>query len=372
MPEKIKDFLARHVVHALQGMAFGDWWALLRRHRFAVDAKQAPRALLQTAVTASNSINARIERLRFAKRIAATEVSPPLFVLGHYRSGTTHLHNLLALDPQFAAPNFYQVLNPHTFLTTERLAAPFVGRLIPRRRFQDGMALGVGVPSEDEIALGAMTGLSPYLGWCFPREGSHYDQYLTFQKTSEEEIARWGQAFTTLLKKLTLRFGRPLVLKSPPHTARIKRLLSLFPDARFVHISRHPYAVFRSTKHLIDVVQPLYHLGHGPLQNADDQILSAYRTMYDAYFAERNLIPQGRLCEIAYEELERDPLNVVESIYDSLGLRGFRDVMRPRLETYLSSITDYSKNRHQELAEPLRRRIADEWGRCFDEWGYER
>jgi hypothetical protein len=278
---------------------------------------------------------------------------------------------LLALDPQFAAPNFYQALNPHTFLTTERVAAPFVGRLIPRRRFQDGMALAVGTPSEDEFAVCAMTGLSPYLAWCFPGDGSRYERYLTFRGATAEEIACWGKALTVLFKKLTLRFERPLVLKSPPHTARIRLLLSLFPDARFVHISRDPYAVFRSTKHLIQIVQPLYELCDGPVQDTDEHILSVYRTMYDAYFGERGSIPPGRLCEVAFEKLEHDPLEVVEYIYESLGLAGFGDIRAP-LASYLRSIADYRKNRHNELAEPLRRRIADEWGRCFEEWRYER
>ena len=124
MRERLKDVIARHVFHPLQGMTLGDWWALLRRHRFAIDLRHSPRALVQSAVSAANSVNARIERLRFGERIDAAEVHPPLFILGHYRSGTTHLHNLLALDPRFAAPTFYQALNPHTFLTTERLTAP--------------------------------------------------------------------------------------------------------------------------------------------------------------------------------------------------------------------------------------------------------
>ena len=233
------------------------------------------------------------------------------------------------------------------------------------------MALGAGVPGEDEFALCAMTGLSPYLGWCFPGDGDRYDRYLTFRDVCEDEVARWRQALTTLLKKLTLRHGRPLVLKSPPHTARIRLLLGLFPDARFVHIRRDPYVVFRSTGHLIRVVQPLYHLRDGPIQDSDGRILSVYTAMYDAYFDERGLIPGGRLCEVSYEALVRDPSAVIGSIYDSLGLSGFGE-LRPRLETYLGSIAGYRGNRHDELPEPLRRRIADEWGRSFDEWGYER
>ena len=298
-------------------------------------------------------------------------VQAPLFILGHYRSGTTHLHNLLALDPQFAAPTFFQVLNPHTFLTTERWAAPIADGLMVRRRFQDEVALKAGVPGEDEVALGSMTGLSPYMGWYFPRNGSGDAQYLTFREVPDGEVARWGRAMTALLKKLTLRHGRPLILKSPPHTARIRLLLGLFPDARFVHIRRDPYDVFRSTRHMIRTVQPVFQLQECPPLDGDDTILGVYKEMYDAYFEQRGLIPEGRLCEVGYEDLERDPLAVVGSIYRTLGLAGFED-LRPRLETYLGSISGYRKNRLDELPEPLRLRIAHEWGRSFHEWGYGR
>ena len=298
-------------------------------------------------------------------------VQAPLFILGHYRSGTTHLHNLLALDPQFAAPTFFQVLNPHTFLTTERLAAPLADRLVVRRRFQDEVALGAGVPSEDEVALCTMTGLSPYMAWYFPRDGSGYGRYLTFGGVPDGEIARWKHALTTFLKKLTLKHGRPLVLKSPPHTARIRLLLDLFPDARFVHIHRDPYDVFRSTRHMIRTVQPVFQLQASPPLDGDDTILGVYAEMYDAYFEQRGLIPEGRLCDVGYEDLVREPLAVVGSIYRTLGLAGFEGV-QARLETYLGSISDYRKNRLDDLPEPLRRRIAHEWGRSFDEWGYRR
>ena len=65
------------------------------------------------------------------------------------------------------------------------------------------MALGVGVPSEDEVALYTMTGLSPYMAWYFPRGEAHYHPYLTFRGVSEGEVARWKDALTTFLKKLT-------------------------------------------------------------------------------------------------------------------------------------------------------------------------
>jgi omega-hydroxy-beta-dihydromenaquinone-9 sulfotransferase len=126
------------------------------------------------------------------------------------------------------------------------------------------MALGAGVPSEDEFATCTMTGLSPYLAWCFPGDGTDYDRYPTFRDAHEGEIIRWKHALTTFLTKVTVRYGRALVLKSPPHTARIRRLLGLFPDARFVHIRRDPYVVFRSTRHMTTRDRTAARTGSGP------------------------------------------------------------------------------------------------------------
>ncbi len=368
MIERFRYFLARHVFHVLEGMVLGDWWSLLRRHGFAVDPSSWHRAAIQTALGASNSIAAWAERRQYGDRIEAARVRSPLFILGHYRSGTTHLHNLLALDPQFAAPTLFQVLNPHTFLSTEKWGSAISDRLVVRRRFQDEVALGAGVPSEDEVALCTLTGLSPYMAWCFPRDGAFYDRYLTFRDVPVDEVGRWKDALTTFFKKLTVRYGRSLVLKSPPHTARIRLLLELFPDARFVHIRRDPYDVFRSTRHLVRAIHPLFSFQGGPTDE-DNRIIAVYNEMHDAYFEQRGLIPQGRLCEVVYEELERTPFDVVGSIYDALGLSGFAK-HRPRLEGYLGSIAGYRKNRHDELPEELRRRIDREWRRSFETWGY--
>ena len=93
--------------------------------------------------------------------------------------------------------------------------------------------------------------------------------------------------------------------------------------------------------------------------------------MHDAYFEERHLIPNGRFHDVGFENLARAPVAVVGSIYESLGLSGFEE-LRPRLESYLASIAGYRKNRHDELPEPLRHRIAHDWRRSFDTWGYER
>jgi hypothetical protein len=117
--------------------------------------------------------------------------------------------------------------------------------------------------------------------------------------------------------------------------------------------------VFRSTRHLIRSSQAFYHFREGPAQDGVDRIFRVYTEMYEAYFEERSLIPEGRLCEVGFEDLERAPAEAVRSIYEALWLPGFEG-LRTRPEDYLGSIAGYRKNRHDELPEPLRRRIAHE------------
>jgi omega-hydroxy-beta-dihydromenaquinone-9 sulfotransferase len=366
--ETIRDYLNHHLFCPLQGMSIGTWLSVLRRNRFAVDPAYWPRALIQTGASLVGTGAAGREAAEFGPRVEAVQVRSPLFILGHFRSGTTHLHNLLALDKNLAAPSLYETLYPATFLRPGKLVPRIGGLVLPRKRPQDDIDLGFQRPNEDEVALCILTGLSPYLAWAFPRQADYYGRYLTFESVPEDELGRWKAAMVGFLKKLTWEHGKPLVLKSPPHTARVRLLLELFPDARFVHIRRHPYAVFRSTKHLHQAVAPYWRLqgGHPP---DDDRIIATYLFIYEKFLNNRNLIPHGRLFEVSYEDLEVDPIGQLEAIYHAFDLPGFA-ATRPIVRAYLDSIAGYRKNRHPELPEALRLRIRREWRRSFEEWDY--
>src|SRR5262249_6786987 len=104
-----------------QGMPFGDWVRLLADNAFDVELPYGLRAGFVTFWSLLVSVARWLENARCARALEKVEVQQPLFVLGHWRSGTTHLHNLLALDERFAFPNFFQVFHPHTFLGCERL-----------------------------------------------------------------------------------------------------------------------------------------------------------------------------------------------------------------------------------------------------------
>lgn len=371
MLDAIRHMASRHVFSPLQGMTYGVWRSLAQEEEHDIDPPYRARAAFQAATALLNSAVTRVEARRFEAATPAAHVMPPLFILGHFRHGTTHLHNLLALDPRGAAPTLYQTLYPRTFLTTEALVPRLGSVLLLRTRPHDGVALNFGVPNEDELALCNDSAISPYLAWAFPRRAKHYDRFLTFRDATEDELGRWRASLLRFYGKLTQRYGRPLVLKAPPHTARVRLLLELFPDARFVHIRRDPYAVFRSTRHMYATTMAYWQFQRMTAGGHDDRILRVYREMYGAYFEQRGLIPAGRICEIRYEDLDRDPIGQVESIYSALSLGDF-EAIRPRLQAYVASLGGYARNRHDELSEPDRRRVAAAWGRCFDEWGYER
>jgi omega-hydroxy-beta-dihydromenaquinone-9 sulfotransferase len=362
-------FVSRFGPGGLCGLTLGDWLRLLYDNRFAVDPPYWVRAALITAGCFQNSLFGAWEHWRHGTAIGATRPEPPLFILGIWRSGTTHLHNLLARDPRLAAPTSYEMLFPHTFLTTMGLNASFVDWTIPDTRVQDNVKMGMHEPQEDEFALNCLTQLSPLMGWTFPRRAAHYDRFLTFRDCNATEIARWQSTLYWLVQKLTYKHARPLLLKSPCHTARIRMLLEVFPDAKFVHIHRNPYDVFRSTCHLLRTTAPWVSLQRNDLTGLEERALAQYEELFDAFFAERELIPAGRLHDIGYEQLEANPLGELSALYDGLQLGDF-DVAAPAFRAYLNSITGYVKNRYTAIEPHWKAEVARRWRRCFEEWGY--
>ncbi len=350
----------------LAGITARQWWTLLRRHR--IDPIYAHRAALITGVSLMNSAFAGLENLRFGSRIAAAKEHPaPIFVLGHYRHGTTHLHNLLAQDPQVTFPSTYQVTNPTGFLGTERIATRLLGGLVPERRPQDSMKLGVSLPQEDEYAVALLTLCSPMLGLSFPRHVDHYRRFHTLRELTPGELADWKAGMRLFLRKIATRDDRPVVLKSPSHTARIRTLLELFPDAKFVHIHRDPYHVFQSTRHLFDSSVWFMYLQRPELGGLDDHILDWYVEMYDAFFEDWPTIPEDQRYEISFDDLESDPIQTLRGTYGAMGLGAFPE---PELRTYLASIEGYSKNRYPALPADQREKVATRWRRCFEAWSY--
>ena len=354
----------------LGGITYGQWCALWRRQELQFDLSRAPRMLTITSQSVKNSVLKGVERTRFQKLIDQVEIVPPLFILGHWRNGTTLLHHLLTRDERFGFPNGYQVSFPHTFLTAEARDMKWLPLFIPRHRPMDNMRMDLADPQEDEFALCAASLMSPCLGWIFPRQRRIFEKYLTFHEADKTELDEWRSAFLHFVRKVQWRNGaRTLVLKSPQHTARVRLLLDLFPEARFVHIHRNPYAVFQSTCRTFRILHRWHSVQRTMPQNVEDWVLGQYRDMYDAFFQDKALIPCGRFHEIAFEDLEREPVVEMRKLYEALRLPDF-DTVEPVLRKYVDSLTGYQKNQYTELTADLRSRVQEKWKRSFDAWGY--
>lgn len=370
--EEARMFLTRWVFSPLNGVLFGDWLRLVANHGRAITPAYWPRAGMATAMSMLNSLVRPVEDLRFGRLLDSVRVERPVFVLGHHRSGTTHLWNLLTQDPQFAYPTILQAMFPHSFLSFEGVLQGLAAPLAIRKRPQDNVRISPDAPLEEERALCTQTFLSIQMARHFPGHRAQFERFLTMRDATDAERARWRRAFSRFSQKLLLRHGldRTLVFKSPDHTGKIRLILELFPDARFIHIHRHPYTVFASTQKMERLTQPIYAFQPTSLDAQDDFILWRYRRMYDAFFEDRDLIPAGQFAEIAFRDLEREPVEQMEAVYRTLGLPGFHRA-RPRLEAYLAGIAGYRKNAHAHLPPPIRRRIQSEWSESFDRWGYE-
>ncbi|MBL8849317.1 MAG: sulfotransferase [Planctomycetaceae bacterium] len=352
------------------GIGVGLWLKLLVQNSFRVSPRYLGRAAAITGMAALNSCVGALEQLRYGSAIRRARPPAPLFVLGLPRSGTTHLHNLLSQDDRFGFPNTYQAMNPRIFLLTESWLAPQQQKFLPETRPMDNVRWGMSMPAEDEFAIMGLSGLSPFGSSLFPRGHSRYDRHYDLSEASPQERRRWQQALLHFLKKLHVRDERPLILKSPAHTARIPLLLEMFPDARFVCIHRHPYDVYVSGIHTVRKALPVSALQCWDTDELSRGTEQAFRMMLDAYFEHRHRIPEGRLVEVEYRQVEQSPLETLRRIYEALSLPEFATA-EPAFAAYISSLEGYRKNRFADVDPEVKVRLQREWRRCFKEWGYD-
>jgi hypothetical protein len=359
----------------ITGIEAGDWLRLLGRNRFRVDPTYLHRAAWVGGLSVGSSLLGLLEEARYARQLAAVEVDPaPLFVLGHWRSGTTHMHNLLGRMPGNTYSTVFQCIFPNSFLTTAGIVPPLTARFMDPTRSYDNVKHGWGEAGEDEIALAKLTGLSPYVAFMFPDSAESYERYVDFRGCSTEERERWKQAFVQFLKKIMLQTGgKRVVVKSCTHTARIPLLLEMFPNARFVHIHRNPYEVFASTLHMRSHTdwENFFHL---PAQGVEavrrEQTLRLGQRLFERVIEDRELIPAGQYVELAYEDLCGREVEVMQRLYADLGLPGWDEAL-PVLRDYVAGLEGYKRN---ELVFDQRTKdeVFDRWRVAFDAFGYAR
>lgn len=295
---------------------------------------------------------------------------PPIFIIGHMRSGTTHLHNVLSRANQFTTVPPLASGMPWEALGLAKLIRPLIEQYFPERRLIDNMLLEPNSPTEDELALANMAPGSYYHALYFPKhfERNYYRALFADDRARRDKRRRCERIYYYSRKMSMLGPDKPLLLKNPAYTAEVTMLKTLWPGAKFIHIYRNPYRVFASTRRMFEIFMrelSLQTRGDIPI---DEIILNTYPRMMKHLLNDTAELPTQDLVHVRFEDFETSPLAETKRIFDALGLDGFATA-RPLIGNYLKTIKGYNKGRYQFTGEDVDK-VSRRWGSFVARWGY--
>ncbi len=345
---------------------------LLIDNKFVINVKQIPKVFVLFISNLLNLPFILLQKIFFFGKIKKVKIEKdPIFILGHWRSGTTFLSNLITRDQQFGFFNILQTYQPSTYIILKPLLHFFGKKVIPKQRPMDNIKISLDLPQEEDYAIANRSLYSMVHFIAFPRNfNKYYYKFGLFDGIGRNQYKSWRRIYISEIKKATyVADGRQLVIKTPINTGRIKQILEIFPNAKFIHISRNPYKTCLSTQKMYKNFFPLYDLQY----IADDDELEetqfkVYEALYRKYFEQKSLIPEGNLVEIKYEHFIKNPLEHIQLIYKNLGLSGYEDA-EDSFIAHIEGEKKYSPNSYIYDQEKLAR-IKEKLLFAFEGLGY--
>jgi hypothetical protein len=159
-------------------------------------------------------------------------------------------------------------------------------------------------------------------------------------------------------------------MKNPANAARIKYLLDMYPNAKFIYSYRNPYTLFCSMKLLFRKLMEL-----STLQTWDDekfvmQFVNMFSRCYSEFERTKSLIPPENFYTLKYEDFIKNPIKYLEEIYNKFGLDDFEEV-KTIIQKYTSEKSDFKVNKHT-LTPKIIQLVNSEWDEYRKKHGYER
>lgn len=347
-------------------------WAKLLIQNRGVHWSKLPKALIITALSIISAPLQLVEWLIFMIRRPKTfKVEQPIFIIGHWRSGTTFLHYLLGKDPKYGYLTYYQGFLPNVSIAGGYMLRKLISFLMPSKRPQDNIEIEMDLPHEEENSIATFSIHSASHSFFFPDNERYYRKYALLENLGNREYKRWKNAYKRMMQKISMSNGfKPLVIKNPHNTGRIKGLIDIYPNAKFIHIYRNPYDVIPSTFLMYDMVIQTQYLKNYTPEETMDKIFYYYKTIMANLFDQLALIPEDQLFEIKFEEFQHDAVNIIQDLYKKLKLEYTEDVDK-KIKAYAESKKDYKKNVHK-IDPNLKKRIEKECAFAFEQLGYEK
>jgi hypothetical protein len=264
------------------------------------------------------------------------DLLPPVVIAGLPRTGTTHLHNLLAAPSTFRTMPYWESNEPVP-LPSEAGIEPD-----PRRTRMD---VAVGVMNlvmphfplmhemttdhvHEEIQLLA-NDFSTMLFETLAHVPRWRDYYMAHDQTSNYEYLE-----TQLKAMQFLRGGRRWLLKSPQHLEQLPVLDAVFPDVFVVFTHRDPTPVALSMLAMITYSARMY-CSPVPVNEISSTWVERLALMLNALVRDRDTIPPARSIDVRFDEFMADEHAVVEQVYEQAG-ESLDDEARAAIGGYLA------------------------------------
>ena len=327
---------------------FGDDWfrepldVVLRSYDTEAGLSPFGRVSVHSQMVGHMRNRLRVEHLiRSHPEIADVEITAPIVIIGQPRTGTTHLHNLVAEDPGLRSLRYWESLEP--VLSDAEQVEVDGGAADPRfarcavglELLNDAMPLFKRMHEmtvehvHEEIQLLAIAGST----MLFETSGvlpTWREWYVGHDQTP---------AYAYLRRILQccqwLRGGDRWVLKSPQHLEQIPALLDVFPHATFVFTHRDPVSVIASNATMIAYTARFSLAKVDPVQIGQywaDRI----EEMLRAGMRDHALLPVERTIDVAFDEFMADDLGMVEKIYD-IARQPFTNDARQAMESFIAA-----------------------------------
>lgn len=291
--------------------------------------------VLVPVVAAMNAVCMLLDFVLFP-RFLAVDVRRPVFIVGHARSGTTLLHQLMSRDSErFSVFLTWELFFPaicqkKLVRWASELDRRLLGGAIERkiRAWEDRVfakgremhPMSLTGPEEDEFVL-ALSCASGVWVLVFPywRELQHLYYTDEMPPARRRRLMRFYRA--CVKRQLYLNgTAKTHLSKNPTFSGKVASLIEEFPDARFVVCMRNPLETIPS---LLKMMTRNWKAGRCPRERIEEsrrllaeQSYHTYRHPIDVLSAH----PETRWAVVDYRELVESPKRTVAGVYESLGL----------------------------------------------------
>ncbi len=317
---------------------------LLRRNKVSYSFKNSLRLVFLFQSALWSSFFSWIEKIRFSKALK-NHPAPvdPIFIIGHWRTGSTLLHQLMNLDPHLSTPTLFQVAVPDSFLVSYPYYRPLFKRIISEHRPMDQVRIGMDEPQEDEYAIYRITSYSPLENLVFSKSPSYFLNHGTPFLPPGDQLEMWKSDLKGFFGKMHFKTNKRIVSKNPFNSFRIKTLLDIFPAAKFIHIVRHPDDVIPSTIHMWEILQRQNRLNNPVTPPTFNEVTGILENLLSAIEHDRKNLSRDQYTELRFEDLEKEPVVVLRKIYHEIGL-AFTDEFEANINRFMKETANFQKN----------------------------